>query len=192
MLMQTQPADIARAELVACLHRIARRDRAALEQLYKSTSAKLFGICRRILPDERAAEDVLQEVYLIVWNKAGQFDAELGLSPVTWLAAIARNRSLDRLRAGKRRFAALEAAAELPDPAPLSDARLETAENHHRLAECLQGLDARAAEAIRAAFFGGLTYQRLAERAGLPLATMKSIIRRGLGRLRDCLEAPQP
>lgn len=181
-------AQCARAELTACLHRIARGDRDALAQLYQSTSAKLFGICRRILPDERAAEDALQEVFITVWNKAGQFDAGLGYSPVTWLAAIARNRALDRLRAGARRFAPLEAAAELPDLAPLGDAALETAERSRRLEHCLQALDARAAAAIRAAFFGGATYQTLAERAGMPLATMKSLIRRALLRLRECLE----
>ena len=80
-----------RAELVACLHRISSGDQGALEYLYKRTGAKLFGICTRILSDPVAAEDVLQEVFLTVWNKAGQFDPSLGVSPITWLTAIARN-----------------------------------------------------------------------------------------------------
>lgn len=186
--MEPSEAAIARARLVACLHRVSLGDRASFEDLYNSTSAKLFGICKRILSDDRAAEDALQEVFLTVWTKASQFDSNLGLSPITWLAAIARNRAIDRLRAGPGQFAPLDEAAELSDPAPLSDSALETQERNQRLNDCLQGLDERAATAIRTAFFGGQTYQRLAESAGLPLATMKSLVRRGLARLRDCLE----
>ncbi len=179
---------IGRAELAACLHRITLGEHAALELLYKQTSAKLFGICKRILSDHLAAEDVLQEVFLLVWNKANQFDASRGLSPITWLAAIARNRSLDRLRGRGRAFAPLEAAAEVADARPLSDAHLESQERDQRLQDCLAGLDVRAAECIRAAFFGGQTYQSLAERANMPLGSMKSLIRRGLTRLKLCLE----
>ena len=179
---------IGRAELAACLHRVSLKEHAALELLYKQTSAKLFGICKRILSDHLAAEDVLQEVFLLVWNKAHQFDASLGLSPITWLAAIARNRALDRLRSQARKFAPLAAAAEIADLRPLSDAHLEDKERSQRLQECLAGLDERAATAIRAAFFGGQTYQTLAQRANIPLGSMKSLIRRGLNRLKLCLE----
>jgi RNA polymerase sigma-70 factor (ECF subfamily) len=125
---------------------------------------------------------------LAVWNKAGRFDPALGVSPVTWLAAIARNRALDRLRAGKRRMAPLEEAAEIFDPAPGADARLETREREARLADCLAGLDERAQRAIREAFFGGHTYATLAAKADMKLASMKSLIRRGLIQLRTCLE----
>jgi len=182
-------AAAARVALAACLHRVSLGDRAALEQLYQATSAKLFGLVHRILGDGGAAEDVLQEVYLLVWKKAGRFDPGLGVSPVTWLAAIARNRALDRLRADKHRFAPLEEAGEIFDPAPLADAGLETRERHARLAGCLEGLDERAAGAIRDAFFGGNTYATLAAQAGMNLATMKSLIRRGLMSLRKCLES---
>ena len=100
-----------RAELIAYLSRISRGERAALENLYRRTSAKLFGVCLRILSDRAEAEDVLQEVYLTVWNKAAQFDAERGLSPITWLVSIARNRALDRLRSRTQRFGGLDEAA---------------------------------------------------------------------------------
>jgi RNA polymerase sigma-70 factor (ECF subfamily) len=176
-----------RAELIACLTRISRGENAALEKLYHRTSAKLFGVCLRILTDRAEAEDVLQEVYLTVWNKAAQFDAERGPSPITWLVSIARNRALDRLRAKKQRFGGLDEAAEIADLSPLADAALAARETSERLAACLQQLDDRAATAIRSAFFGGQTYDLLARAAEIPLGSMKSLIRRGLMRLKDCL-----
>jgi RNA polymerase sigma-70 factor (ECF subfamily) len=175
------------AQLTAALHRIATGDRAALKFLYEKTSAKLFGLCLRILHDRGAAEDVLQEVFLIIWHKAALFDVAHGTSPVTWLAAIARNRALDHVRAGKRRFEDINAAAEIADARPGAEAELETAQRDQRLNACLAGLEARAQEAIRAAFFGGHTYEALAQRAEMKLATMKSLIRRGLIQLRTCL-----
>jgi RNA polymerase sigma factor (sigma-70 family) len=178
-----------RAELSAFLHRIARGERSALENLYRRTSAKLFGVCLRILSDRAEAEDVLQEVYLTVWNKAAQFDSGLGLSPVTWLMSIARNRALDRLRARKRGFGGLDEAAEIADVSPLADATLATQETSERLSACLKQLDVRASNAIRSAFFGGQTYELLAKVADVPLGSMKSLIRRGLKRLKDCLES---
>ncbi len=178
-----------RAELIAYLYRISRGERVALENLYRRTSAKLFGVCLRILSDRAEAEDVLQEVYLTVWNKAAQFDAERGLSPITWLTSIARNRSLDRLRARKQRTGGLDEAAEIADLSPLADAALSARETSERLGACLEQLDSRASSAIRSAFFGSQTYEMLAKAAEIPLGSMKSLIRRGLMRLKDCLES---
>jgi RNA polymerase sigma-70 factor (ECF subfamily) len=107
---------------------------------------------------------------------------------VTWLAAVARNRALDRLRSKGRRFAGMDEAAEIADMAPLADLAMETSETERRLADCLAGLDERAAGAIKAAFFGGQTYESLAKTADMPLGSMKSLIRRGLIRLKACLE----
>jgi RNA polymerase sigma-70 factor (ECF subfamily) len=189
MMAVHDKARLARAELTACLHRVSLGDRGALADLYRRTSAKLFAVCLRILSDRAEAEDVLQDVFLTVWNKAAQFDAAREVSPVTWLAAIARNRALDRLRAKGRRFVGLDEAAEVADATPPADAALETREGERRLTACLGGLDARAAGAIRAAFFGGVTYEVLAKRAEMPLGSMKSLIRRGLMRLKACLES---
>jgi RNA polymerase sigma factor (sigma-70 family) len=177
-----------RAELAGWLLRIARGERKALEALYRLTSAKLFAICTRILNDRAEAEDVLQEVYLTIWNKAAQFDVERGLSPMTWLISIARNRALDRLRAKRQRFGGLDEAAEIADLSPLADTMLATRQSADRLASCLQQLEGRAQAAIRAAFFGGQTYEILAKTAEIPLGSMKSLIRRGLMRLKLCLE----
>ena len=90
-------ADSTRSQLAAALVRVAGGDRAALRLVYQDTSAKLFGVCLRILNDRSEAEDVLQEVYVTVWRKAGSFDPGRA-SPITWMVAIARNRALDLIR----------------------------------------------------------------------------------------------
>lgn len=174
------------ADLMA---RIAAGDREALRQLYQATSAKLFGVCLRILRDRREAEDVLQDVYITVWRRAATFDASRA-SPITWLVAVARNRCIDRLRAsGKvRRQAPLESAEGVSDPAPDAVTLLENADQQRLLQDCLGQLEERQANAIRSAFLDGLTYEELANRAAVPLSTMKSMIRRGLMNLRSCLE----
>ncbi len=182
-------ADPARARLVRCLAAVAEGDRGALREVHDLTVAKLFGVAYRILGDREEAEDVVQDVYLTVWNRADRFDPGRA-SPITWLATIARNRAIDRLRQiGGRRAAAggVEEAADLPDGAPDALALLEGADESRRLADCLGGLDERARGAITAAFFGGLTYDELARRDGMPLGTMKSLVRRGLMKLKGCL-----
>ena len=183
-------AGASRSQLAAALARVATGDRAALRTVYQDTSAKLFGICLRILKDRVEAEDVLQDVYVTVWRKAGSFDPGRA-SPITWLVAIARNRSIDRLRAGalRRRMAPIEEAHAVSDPAPAAVELIEVAEQHQRLAGCLEELEARQSAAIRAAFLDGITYEELATRMSVPLGTMKSWIRRGLLKLRACLEA---
>jgi RNA polymerase sigma-70 factor (ECF subfamily) len=179
----------ARRRLSDALARAGRGSQAALSEVYEATSAKLFGICLRILHDRAEAEDALQDIYLNVWRKAGSFDAERA-SPITWLATLARNRSIDRLRAagGGRRSDPVEAALEVADPSPDAASMLETAETGGRLAACLGELEAQRGDAIRTAFFGGVTYAELAERSGVALGTMKSWIRRGLLQLRECME----
>jgi RNA polymerase sigma factor (sigma-70 family) len=182
--------EASRSQLAAALVRVATGDRAALRMVYQDTSAKLFGVCLRILKDRSEAEDVLQDVYVTVWHKASSFDPGRA-SPITWLVAIARNRSIDRLRAGavSRRMASLEEAHAVGDPAPAAVEQIELVEQHRRLAGCLEQLEARQSAAIRAAFLDGVTYEELATRMSVPLGTMKSWIRRGLLKLRACLEA---
>ncbi len=178
-----------RLQLAAALRRVAGGERAALRLVYDETAAKLFGVLLRILRDRSEAEDVLQEVYLTVWQKAAAFD-ETRASPITWLVAIARNRAIDRLRssAGARRSEPIEAAEAIADPMPLADSVVADAQENQRLESCLGELEAHQSESIRAAFLTGLTYEQLAERTGVPLGTMKSWIRRGLAKLRACLE----
>ena len=180
----------ARRHLAGRIRAVASGDSAALRDVYDLTSAKLFGVCLRILPDREEAEDVLQDVYIAVWNKAETYE-EGRASPITWLSTIARNRSIDRLRAlGSRpRGQGIEDAAEIRDDTPDALDRLEANEEAGRLHDCLKGLDDRARGAIASAFFDGRTYEDLARERAMPLGTMKSIVRRGLIRLRGCLEA---
>lgn len=183
------PFDDARNLLAAAISRIAGGERAGLQTAYRLTSAKLFGVCLRILGDRAETEDVLQEVYLTVWRKAGDFDPSRA-SPMTWLITIARNRAIDRLRAQKqtRRMDPLDAAAEVADSLPLPEAMLEDAQSNARLKACLGGLSAQEQSALRGTFFDGNTYEEIASRMNVPLGTMKSWIRRALMKLKACLE----
>ena len=181
--------DLDRARLTAALRKVAQGDRGALRDVYQRTSAKLFGVCLRILSDRQEAEDVLQDVYLTVWRRADSFDPAKA-SPITWLVSVARNRSIDRIRsAGGRRTAPIEAAAEIADPTPDAAAVVETNAENARLSRCLEALDPKHAGAVRTAFFEGVTYEALAKMLGVPLGTMKGWIRRSLMSLRTCLES---
>lgn len=185
-----QSADDAREALRDAMVRLAAGDQAALEIVYRMTRVKLFGITLRILGDRKEAEDALQDVYVNLWQRADRYDPARA-SPIAWLAAFARNRAIDRLRTGKVRGGSVpvEEAAPLPDESPLADALLVDAEQRAQIHKCLGALDDRTQGHIRAAFFEGMTYAQLAEAADVPLGTMKSWIRRGLQRLRACLEA---
>jgi RNA polymerase sigma-70 factor (ECF subfamily) len=174
-------------ELVALLEAITRGDRGAFSDLYRRTSAKLYGICLRLLPSEAEAQEVLQETYVLVWQKADRFDSAKA-SAITWLATIARNKAIDRLRRRTLAGDGLEAAAEVEDDSPSAFDVIGDAEDAARLSHCLEELDERARAMIRAAFLDGASYPELAERERVPLGTMKSWIRRGLQRLRGCLE----
>ena len=174
-------------ELVALLEAITRGDRGAFSDLYRRTSAKLYGICLRLLPSEAEAQEVLQETYVLVWQKADRFDSAKA-SAITWLATIARNKAIDRLRRRTLAGDDLAAAAEVEDDSPSAFDVIGDAEDAARLSHCLEELDERARAMIRAAFLDGASYPELAERERVPLGTMKSWIRRGLQRLRGCLE----
>lgn len=175
--------------LTNALALVSEGNHAALGEVYDRTSAKLFGICLRILADRGEAEDALQETYVSVWRRAGSYDAARA-SPITWLATLARNRAIDRLRAaGRPRVTSpIEVALDMPDPRDDALVQLEASEDRLRLMGCVEELEARQSDAIRSAFFDSFTYAELATRDAVPLATMKSWIRRGLIKLRECLE----
>ena len=168
------------------MHDVASGDRSALSKLYQLTSGRLYGICLRVLRSEAEAQDALQDVYVTVWRKADRFDPARA-SAMTWLSILARNRAIDMLR--KRRPAEmLDAAADVPDDSRSALEIVEAQQDGERLAHCLEELDERAGTMIRCAFLDGATYPELAAREGVPLGTMKSWIRRGLQRLKGCLE----
>ena len=174
-------------DLSKLMTRIGGGDRAALRQLYDATSAKLFGVCLRILSDREESEDVLQDVFVTVWRRADRFDASRA-SVMTWISTIARNRSIDRLRArGPMAYAEPVDEMQIADKAPGAEALLEAAGEDARLHACLSELDDRTETVIRTAFFEGVTYDALAQRMGAPLGTVKSWVRRGLAKLKGCL-----
>ncbi|GMV28910.1 MAG: RNA polymerase sigma factor [Rhodanobacteraceae bacterium] len=173
----------------ALLVRVAQGDRDAFERLYRATSARLLGVCLRLVPDRAEAEDVLQDAYVAAWRKAPQFDPARA-SAAVWLASIARHRAIDRLRAssGTREQAPIELAEQHPDPAPAPAVKAEADSERARLDDCVAQLEPRRRTLIRTAFFDGATYEELAARSGSPLGSVKSWIRRGLMQLRACLE----
>jgi RNA polymerase sigma factor (sigma-70 family) len=179
----------ARATLVEALVATGREDRAAFRTVYDLTSAKLFGVILRICNDRAAAEEVLSDVYLTIWKRAGAFEPGRA-SPISWLATIARNRAIDWRRSARRAPSIpLDDAPEIADDRATAIDLLLQDESARALHLCLDALDDRQRSAIRTAFFDGLTYAELAEREAVPLGTMKSWVRRGLLRLKDCLDA---
>jgi RNA polymerase sigma-70 factor (ECF subfamily) len=175
-----------RARLVSALHLAASGDASGLRLVYTLTCAKLFGICLRICGDRQAAEDILQDVYVKVWRRAASFDAERA-SPISWLAMIAHNAAIDWRRAQHLHGRLDDAAFTLADEAPLADAVAEGDEERRRLLACLDGLESNQSSAIRRAFLDGLTYQQLSDETNTPLGTIKSWIRRGMLKLKECL-----
>ena len=164
------------------------RDQSAFAELYRLTSAKLFGVCLRILHNRNEADEVLQEIYTTVWNRAASFDASKA-SAMTWLVTLSRNKSIDRLRQHREESAqdpVLFEESVDENASPASSA--ETSQDHRRLRDCLDRLEPQQQRSVRAAFFTGATYNELASRLEVPLGTMKSWIRRSLMQLRTCLE----
>ncbi|HTT04693.1 MAG TPA: sigma-70 family RNA polymerase sigma factor [Steroidobacteraceae bacterium] len=175
--------------LEGLLGQVALGSREAFTALYRDTSQQMFGVCLRVLADRSEAEDALQEAFTAVWRKAAQFDASRA-SASAWLAMIARNKALDRLRArpARKRLAPIELSEEIEDPQPSPQQQAQTLADRSRLDSCLQQLEPRRRSLICAAFFEGSTYEELASRAGSPLGSVKSWIRRGLMQLRACLQ----
>jgi RNA polymerase sigma-70 factor (ECF subfamily) len=173
-------------DLKDLLTKVAAGDRDALRLIYLRQSTRLFGIAMAILRDRTAAGDVLQESFLRVWQRAGQFDAERG-DGSTWLSAIVRYASLDAARARGR---------EIPTDDPgLGDTMVEpeaigmiAADEEGRLLRaCLERLPEANRQGIVLAFVHGLSHPEIALKLNQPLGTVKSWIRRGLLNLRECL-----
>jgi RNA polymerase sigma factor (sigma-70 family) len=179
--------EASRTRLTKALMATGKGDARAFSDVYQRTSAKLFGICLGVCGERSAAQDVLHEVYLKVWKNAGAFDP-LSSSPVTWLAVIARNSSIDWKRGQSHRITApLQDAMMIVDPLENPEEVAIANHENRRLHASLCALETGQRELIRSAFFEGLTYREVAERARKPLGTVKCGIRRGLTKLRDDL-----
>lgn len=173
------------------LRRVAARDRQALADFYDQVAAVLFSTAVRILGDPQEAEEVIQDVFVQIWEKAPMFDIALG-TPFHWAVSITRNRAIDRLRSRQRRARALEelreqAAPEASDYAPASAATLDT-EHISMVRGAVSSLPAEQRQAIEMAFFGGLTHAEISEKLHEPLGTVKARIRRGMLKLRESLQ----
>ncbi|MCT7324993.1 RNA polymerase sigma factor [Ralstonia mojiangensis] len=182
-------------ELAALLQRIGLGDRDALRALYSRCAPKLFGLALRILVRKDWAEDVLQESFVNIWRHAGDYRPHMA-APMTWMTTIVRNRALDCLRR--------QHAERVQESVPLDDTYADVLADHapgpadlalagqqaRALAECLKRLDPKQREVISLAYLRDLSHSELAQALSLPLGTVKSWMRRGLDRLRECLGAP--
>jgi RNA polymerase sigma-70 factor (ECF subfamily) len=181
--MAAESSDI--SDLIA---RTALRDRQAFRELYQRTSAKLFGVTLRILKDRSEAEEALQEVYVKVWQRADRYVAG-GYSPISWLVAVARNHSLDVLRARRPVSDDIDVALEVPDAGPDPEKAAVDSDERWRIESCLAELEGDRADAVRGAYLDGFSYDELAVRHNVPLNTMRTWLRRSLIKLRECLTA---
>lgn len=175
------------ADVDALMRRVARGDSQAFEALYDELSPAVFGLARRVVRDPARAEDVTQEVFLDVWRQATRFDVERGKAK-TWVMTIAHRRAVDAVRRSEaqKRQDHHGAPDEVSHDEP-ADAVI-TAEEHSAVRDCLDTLTDLQLESVRLAYFNGYTYGEVATLLDKPLPTIKTRMRDGLIRLRDCLE----
>ena len=178
------------ARLMELLARTALADQSAFEQLYRLTSSHLYGVALRILRESAAAEEVLQESFVNVWHHAGSYVAARS-QPLTWLTSIVRNRCLDRLRKHEVETVSIdgeEQAMTIADRSPMPLDMLLSGAESSAVRRCVEGLDGSQKQAIALAFYQGLSHSELARHLKQPLGTVKSWVRRGLERLKACLD----
>ncbi|SHI53021.1 sigma-70 family RNA polymerase sigma factor [Wenxinia saemankumensis] len=174
------------SDIEALISRCALRDRAAFAALYDATSAKLFGVCLRILRDRGRSEDALQEAYVKIWANAERYRPG-GARPMTWLITIARNAAIDAVRRRREDSAAEGAAESLVDQAATPEGAALDRDEARRVVACMGELPEDRRAAVRGAYLGGQSYADLAEAAGVPINTMRSWLRRALITLRECM-----
>jgi RNA polymerase sigma-70 factor, ECF subfamily len=180
------------ARLADLLARTALSDQVAFGELYRATSSQLYGVAIRILREAAMAEEVLQESYVAVWHHAASY-APAKSQPLTWMTAIVRNRCLDNLRRRELDTVSMtadddHADLELPGEGPTPADLLIEGADAQSVRECVETLEGGSKQAIALAFFQGLTHAELAAHLHEPLGTVKSWVRRGLERLRQCLD----
>ena len=175
------------------LRRIAAQDSAALAEFYDQTAASLFSFALRMLNDSHEAEEVIQDVFVQIWNRAPSFDPAIGLA-FQWAIGIVRNRCIDRLRSRKRRSRIIvdtggidpDATPQVEHQTPVAPSLVQDELDAVRAA--LGVLPGDQKQAIEMAFFGGLSHHEIAAALNEPLGTVKARIRRGMLKLRDELE----
>lgn len=176
---------------VELLRKIGAGDRAAFAEFYDQHARLLFSIAFKILNDGREAEDVLQEVFLQIWNKAGNYNPTLG-RPASWAITLTRNKAIDHIRSSQRRTRLMEQAGientVRTDASGTANESVRSRESAAMISSAVAGLPAEQRQAIELAFFRGLTQNQISETLKEPLGTIKARIRRGMLKLRDRLE----
>ncbi len=175
-----------REDIEKMIARVSLGDRAAFSMLYDATSAKLFGVCLRILNDRAEAEDALQDAFVRIWQKSGTYAAN-GYSPMTWLITLTRNLAIDKLRTRKRGSVDIDEVHDLADKGPTPETAVLAASERAQIDRCLDELDPDRADAVRGAYLEGYSYDELATQYAVPLNTMRTWLRRSLLKLKDCL-----
>ncbi|MFT3818100.1 MAG: sigma-70 family RNA polymerase sigma factor [Rubrivivax sp.] len=185
------------AALQQLLARVALQDRAALRTLYDATAGRLLAIVQRMLDDRAAAEDVIQDTFVAVWQRAPQFP-QLRTSPLAWLTTIARHRAIDLLRRRRPETPLAwtddedqEHQHDVADPGAAPPEQIEQQQDDGRLAWCVGRLADEPRQAVLLAYYEGLTHEQLALRLRRPLGTVKTWVRRSLQQLKACLEGAE-
>jgi RNA polymerase sigma-70 factor (ECF subfamily) len=186
----SRPRPAPGGDLATLLRLVARGDEAAFAQVYDQVVGAVFGMVRRVVRDQAQSEEVTQEVLLEVWRSASRFDPREG-SASAWLMTLAHRRAVDRVRSAQ---ASAERERRAPAAVPSYDhvaeeveARLEA----QRVRRCLDSLTGLQRESVMLAYYGGYSYREVASLLGVALGTVKTRMRDGLIRLRDCLGAAQ-
>ena len=180
------PAKRADADLDALLTLVARGDQGAFEALYERLARPAYGLIRKVLRDPAQSEEVVQEVLLEVWRTASRFDPARG-GAATWVLTIAHRRAVDRVRSEAAAAGREQRTSRVPAAVDAVADRVEATLDAELLRRCLAGLSDVQRESITLAYYGGYTYPEVAKLLEVALGTIKSRIRDGLNRLRDCL-----
>jgi RNA polymerase sigma-70 factor (ECF subfamily) len=170
------------------LGRVARGDEAAFERLYEEVAATIYGLVRRVVRDPAQSEEVTQEVLVEVWRMASRFDPARG-SAMAWIMTLAHRRAVDRVRSAQVASSSEQRSAHRSAEIPHDEvsAQVEDRMERERVRRCLGGLTELQRESVTLAYYGGHSHRQVANLLSVPLGTVKTRMRDGLIRLRDCL-----
>lgn len=177
-----------RAELAELMARVARGDQDAFAALYDAVAGTVFGIVVKVLRDRAQSEEVAQEVMIDVWRQSARYRPGQG-SVMTWVATIAHRRAVDRVRSAQASADREHAAGVREQDRPFDEVseQVENRLERDQVKRCLRGLTELQRQAVTLAYYQGLTYREVAETLRTPLPTIKTRMRDGLIRLRDCM-----
>ena len=176
------------AEDQVAIEQMARGDQAGLAELYDRHGRLVYSLALRVLRDQGDAEDVAQEVFLQAWREASRFDHGRG-NAVAWLLMVTRSRAIDRLRRRQARpaLAAFAEPVDRPDETPTADVQMEWQSRAAEVRRAVEALPLLQRMAVELAFFEGLTHTEIADQLEVPLGTVKTRVRQGLLKMRECL-----